>query len=425
MPTRRRLTATAATAAGLGAAYAYAVLRFRARASRAFRLADPPQPGTPEFDRFVEVITGAPVRPGNRIEVLHNGCRTFPTMLEAIAAARRTIDFSSYIYWPDPITQRFTEAFIERARAGVRVRMVLDGWGSAKLDRATVDRLEEAGVRVAFYRTPRWYTVSKLNKRMHRRLLVIDGRVGFAGGVGIAEVWTGDATDPDHWRETHARIEGPAVRDILGALAENWTQATDELLAGDRLAELDELPDGIRVQVIRSSPDAGGTAAAEAFYAALAGARWRLWLTTAYFTAGQAYIDALADAARRGVDVRLLLNGPHVDKDVVRKTGQHSYGRLLEAGVRIFEYQTTMLHAKVLLADDWANIGSANFDHRSFALDSEVVVAFTDRRVLAELEKQFLDDLDAAREIHLADWQRRPWRQRLIEGAGELARQSF
>ena len=418
----------AAIGAGLGVVgvYAYGAVKFRRTAAVGFDLADPPLPGTIEFARVIEGLTGAPLRHGNRVKVLRNGAQTFPAMLEAISSAKQTIDFSSYIYWPEEITSEFTRAFIERAEAGVEVNIVLDGYGSAKLDRAHVERLERAGANVSFFRPPSWYTLHKANNRMHRRLLIVDGNVAFAGGVGIADMWTGDAEDPDHFRETHLRLEGPAVRDILGGFLENWTEATQGILAGPRYPDLSSFDHGVDVQVSRSTPTTGGTAVAKLFYAAIAGARERLWLTTAYFSAGSAFMDLLCAAAERGVDVRILVNGSKVDKEVVRQTAQRSYGRLLESGARVFEYERAMLHAKTLIVDDrWADLGSSNFDHRSFALDSELNVSFYDEGIVAELGRHFLADLDASEEFDLKRWKNRPLSKRVGEYAGELFRQSF
>jgi cardiolipin synthase len=304
--------------------------------------------------------------------------------------------------------------------------VVLDGYGSAKLDSAHHQRLEQAGVNVSIFRPLSWYQVKKLNNRMHRRILVVDGTVGFAGGVGIADVWTGDAQDPEHWRETHLRIEGPAVRDLFGAFAENWTEATGELLTGRHVGGGAVTGDGVALQVTRSTPTGGATAATQLFYAAIAGARRRLWLTTAYFAPDRSFEHVLCHAARRGVDVRILVNGQRVDKEVARQAGHRSYRTLLEAGVRVFEYDKTMLHAKVVLVDDaWANVGSGNFDSRSFDLDLELNVAVVDPVAVAELEKHFLDDLEVSREIDLEAWKNRPMRMRAIEYATELVRQSL
>ena len=413
--------------AGLGAAglLAYQVARYKASTQRRFDLSDPPRPGSAEFARLVSAMAGTSLRPGNRVVVMRNGT-TLGAMLEAISSAKATIDLSSYIYWPGDISDRFSEALIERADAGVEVNVVLDGYGSAKLDGGRLDRLERSGVNIAIFRPPSWYQVRRLNNRMHRRILVVDGTLGFVGGVGIADVWTGDAEDPCHWRETHLRVEGPAVTDLLGGFLENWTEATGGLLSAAHVPEIAPFDDGVPLQVTRSTPIGGPTATTQLFYAAIAGARERLWMTTAYFAPDRAFADALCEAARRGVDVRILVNGQQVDKEVARQAGHRSYGKLLETGARIYEYDKTMLHAKVLLVDDcWANIGSGNFDSRSFDLDLEINVAIFDRSLVAELATHFDEDLGVSREIDLETWNKRPLHKRVGEFATELTRQSL
>ncbi len=427
MSSRRRLVVSGA-GAGIGVASAVLaaqVVRYKRGTKERFELLGSPQPGTQEFAHLVEAMTGAPQRPGNRVEIMHNGV-TLEAMLDAISQANRTIDFSSYIYWPGPTAERFSDALAERARAGVNVNLLLDAYGSAKLDRNHQDRLRQAGVHVATFRPPRWYTLHKANNRMHRRILVVDGSVGFAGGVGIADVWTGNAEDPEHWRETHLRIEGPALRELYAAFLENWSEATGEVLANDHIPEGGEFQDGVDVLVSRSTPTGWATATTLLFYAAIAGARQRLWLTTAYFVPDRAFEDLLCATSRRGVDVRLLINGQRVDKEVARQAGRRSYGRLLDAGVRIFEYDQTMLHAKVILVDDgWANVGSGNFDPRSLDLDLELNIAVADPGAFAELEKQFLDDAGVSREIDPQAWRNRPLRTRVKEATTELVQQSL
>lgn len=388
-------------------------------------MAEPPAPGSAEFARLVSAMAGAPLRPGNRVVVMRNGA-TLGAMLEAISSANATIDLSSYIYWPGEIADGFSEALIERAEAGVEVNVVLDGYGSAKMDSRRLDRLERSPVNIAIFRPPSWYHVRKLNNRMHRRILVVDGTVGFVGGVGIADVWTGDAEDAEHWRETHLRVEGPAVTDLLGGFVENWTEATGGLLSVAHVPEIPPLDNGVSLQVTRSTPIGGPTALTQLFYAAIAGARHRLWMTTAYFAPDRAFQDALCAAARRGVDLRILVNGVRVDKEVARQAGHRSFGELLEAGARIYEYDKTMLHAKVLLVDDgWANIGSGNFDSRSFDLDLEINTAIYDPPLVKELESHFHEDLEASREMDLETWRRRPLRKRAAELATEAVRQSL
>lgn len=428
---RRRLLFRVTRAAGAvvlvpAALYGYRAIIYRRSVRNRLVIDAPPAPGTAAFSQLMEAATGAPVRLGNRVTVLRNGA-TLAGMLDVIADAEETIDLSSYIFWPGSTAEKFIDCLGARARAGVEVNLLVDGYGSAKLDKDHRQRLVRSGVNLSVFRPPRWYNLDKVNNRMHRRILVVDGRIGFAGGVGIAEVWTGDAEDPEHWRETHLRIEGPALRDLFGAFLENWSEATGELLAGRHLAGIEEFDDGVALQVMRSTPTGGHTAASQLFYAAIAGAQKRLWLTTAYFAPDKAFGDVLCDAARRGVDVRILVNGQKIDKEIARQASHRSYGKLLEAGARVFEYERTMLHAKVLLADHaWANVGSSNFDARSFDHDPELNVALpSSPHHLAELEGHFLEDLEVSKEFELAEWQKRPWRRRGVECVSGLGRQSF
>ena len=419
----------AALGAGLGlaGAYGYRAATYKREASRGFDLSKPPAPGSDEFANLIEALAGSPLRRGNRVEILRNGREIFPPMIEAIKSAQETVDFVTYIYWTGEGIAPFGDALVERAASGIEVNILLDAVGSrAKIDRDVVDRLQEAGARLVWYHPPHWYTLQKFNNRLHRRILVVDGKVGFTGGVGIAEEWTGDAEDPDHWRETHVRVEGPAVRDLVGGIEENWAESTRNILTGSHTPPLEAFTDGIDVQVTRSSPTKGSSDVERLFYAAIVGARERIWLTTAFFVPRQAFTDALCDAVARGVDVRVLTNGDNVDKEVVREAGQLSFGELLQGGVRIFEYQRTMLHAKVLTIDGaWATVGSNNFSSRSFALNSELTFTIRDEGVVSELEKHFFDDLDASREIDLQSWSNRPLAKRLYERAGSLARAEF
>jgi cardiolipin synthase A/B len=419
--------ASAVLGLGLGAAYAFEAAQYRRTAARGFELVDPPQPGTPDFARLVEVLTVAPLRQGNRVTVLRNGHEIFPAMLEAIRAARQTIDFATYVYWTGSIAPEFADALAERARAGVEVNVLLDAVGAAKMDRSLVDRLEAAGARVAWFRPPRWYTLHKLNNRTHRKILVLDGRVGFTGGVGIAEEWTGNCEDPGHWRDTHVRVEGPVVRDLVGGFLDNWAEATNTILAGRaHLPDLRGFDDGVQAQVTRSTAEKGSTDAELLFYSAIVGARSRIWLTTAYFAPRRAFVDALCQAVGRGMDVCVLTNGPYVDKQVVRQAGRRCYQRLLDCGVRVVEYQRTMLHAKTLLVDDqWATVGSINFDNRSFALNDELNISFHDPSLVATLEKHFLEDLEDAHELDAAAWRGRLLPARAREVASAIVRREL
>jgi cardiolipin synthase len=412
---------------GLAGAYAFEAAQYHRTAGKGFELKDPPGPGTPDFARMVEALTVAPLRQGNRVTVLRNGCEIFPAMLEAIRAAERTVNFATYVYWTGSIAPEFAEALSERAKAGVEVNVLLDAVGAAKMDRSLVEGLQEAGATVAWFRPPKWYTLHKMNNRTHRKILVVDGRVGFTGGVGIAEEWTGNTEDPGHWRDTHVRVEGPAARDLFGGFLDNWAEATQCILSGrDHLPDVRGFEDGVQLQVTRSTAEKGSTDAEHLFYAAIACARERIWLTTAYFAPRRAFVDALCAAVERGVDVRVLTNGPHIDKQLVRRAGHLAYRPMLECGVRIFEYQRTMLHAKVMIVDDrWATVGSMNFDNRSFALNDELNLSLRDRGITAELEKHFLADLDDSQELDLAAWRARPLAMRARELASAAARREL
>lgn len=423
-----RLGPKIAAGAGLATVGIYAAqeAQYRREAGQQIDLSDPPAPGTGAFSRLVEAWCAGPGRTGNRVDVLRNGAEIFPSMLEAIGSATSTVILSSYIFWKGETATVFGEALAQRARAGVEVDVLVDGWGSAKMDRDLVARMEAAGVSFVWFRTPHWYTTKKVNNRCHRRIIVIDGTVGFTGGMGIADEWSGDAEGPGNWRETHVRLEGPAVRDLVGAFAEHWMEETGRVLAGPHLPELEVYEDGVEVQISRSSARQGRAAAEALLLAAISGCRERLWFTTAYFAPRHAMVDALVAAAERGVDLRIVVNGPHIDKEVVRRAGQRSYGRLLEAGVRIFEYGRTMMHAKVVVADDrWANVGTANFDNRSLALQDEMNCSIVDPDVVVELEKHFLDDFDASTEIDLPRWSARPLRSKAFEFAAESVRHSL
>ena len=417
-----------AAAAGLGLAgfYVYNVARYRRAANEGFDLPDPPAVGSGEFAGLIEALTQAPRRDGNRVRILRNGCEIFPAMLEAISSARECINFSTYIYWAGDIAPQFADALAAKAREGIEVNVVLDAQGCTKMDRGLIEHLRSAGATVIWFRPPHWYNLHTVNKRMHRRLLLVDGKVGFMGGVGIAEQWTGNAEDPEHERETHLRIEGPAVRDLLGGFLENWTEETSSLLSASHFPDIDAFDDGVPVQVARTTSTSGTRGLEEMLWAAVVGSKERLWVTTAFFAPRRVFVDALCAAAGRGVDVRVLTGGPHQDKQLAREAGHRSYARLLKSGVRIFEYQQAKMHAKVIAIDGiWANVGSSNLDNRSIALNDEINLSMQDAGMVAELERHFRDDLAVSQELDLQSWKRRPLLKRAQEHATELIRQSL
>jgi cardiolipin synthase len=407
--------------------YAADSLRHRREGAFGYGLSESVPADSPDFARAIEALTGAPITEGNAADLLINGDRIFPAFLETIDAAERTLCVQTYVYWQGEIAEQVADAICTKANAGVDCKVILDAIGAAKMDRSLVGRMEDAGVRVVRLRPPKPYAVRRVTNRTHRRILVADGRIGMIGGVGIAAEWTGDAEDPDHWRDTHVRVRGPVVRGLQGAFAENWLEGTGEVLAGRRyLPDIDPVSGGGEMQVLRSSAGVGDTNVEATYYLAIASAQRAIQLTAAYFAPRPAFSEALAEAARRGVDVRIVVPGPHIDKDVVRVAGRSSYGHLLGAGVRIFEYQPTMLHAKTLAVDDcWAAVGTINFDNRSFQLNDEVALCVRDAEFADRLGEQFSRDLDQSREIEPDRWDARPWRQRTSEAATKVIRREL
>ncbi|MGZ5338255.1 MAG: phospholipase D-like domain-containing protein, partial [Thermoleophilaceae bacterium] len=377
----------AGLAAAGGAWYAADSLRHRRESGHGYTLRGEVDVAEANFLRACEALTGAPVSYGNDLDLLVNGDQIFPAYLNAIRDAEETVNLLTYAYWKGDVAIEVADCLTEKARAGVECNVIIDALGGAQMDRRLLERMREAGVEISWFRPLKAYAVRRLENRTHRKLLIVDGKVGFTGGVGIAEEWTGNAQDPDHWRDTHVRVRGPVVRGLQGAFAENWLEGTGNVLAGDRyLPELDEVENGGPMQVVRSSATVGDTNAEALIYLALASAKKTIELTSAYFVPRPAFTDALVEAAERGVDMRILVPGSHIDKEFVRTAGRAAYDQLLEAGVRLFEYGPTMLHAKSLVIDgDWSCVGSINFDNRSFQLHDEIALCVQSERFAGEL----------------------------------------
>jgi cardiolipin synthase len=379
------------------------------------------------FLRAVEALTGAPIARGSEVELLVNGDRIFPAYLETIDQAECSLNLLTYAYWRGDIAEDVADALCRAAARGVRCNVLLDAVGAAKMNRELVRKMEDAGVHVTYFRPPKPYAVRRITNRTHRKLLVADGRVGMTGGVGIAEEWTGDAEDPGHWRDTHVRVRGPVVRGLQGAFAENWLEATGDVLAGeDYLPELRELDGGGAMQVMRSSAGVGDSNVEALYYLAIASANEALDITSAYFAPRPAFTEAMVKAAERGVRVRVLVPGRHIDKQVVRVAGRSSYEQLLAAGIRIWEYQPTMLHAKTMVVDGaWSSVGSVNFDNRSFQLHDEATLCVQSDAFAAQLTEVFERDLERSEQFDLERWRTRPLPQRATEAASRLLRREL
>ncbi|WP_214401388.1 phospholipase D-like domain-containing protein [Pseudonocardia lacus] len=407
-----------AGAALVGGRYAADSLRHRRESGHGYALRGADlHVGSEAFLYAAEALTGAPISSGNDLELLINGDRIFPVFLDTIERARRSINLLTFVYWRGDIAHEVADRLSRRARDGVEVNVLLDAFGTAKMDSRLVRDMIDAGVHVARFRPLKPYAVARVNHRTHRKILVADGQVGMIGGVGIAEEWTGDAQDPDHWRDTHVRVRGPIVRGLQGAFAENWLEATGDVLVGeDYLPELPDADGAGPMQLVRSSAGVGDTDAEALFYLAIACASESIELTTAYFAPRPAFVEALVEAAERGVDVRLLVPGRHMDKPPVRIAGRAVYKSLLDAGVRVWEYGPTMLHAKTLVVDGaWSTVGSVNFDNRSFQLNDEATLCVQSESFAADLSAQFEKDLAVSDEITAEGWSDRPRRFRAYE----------
>ncbi len=370
----------------------------------------------PQFQLEMDAMLGPAVLGGNRISALQNGDEIFPAMLQAIRGATRSITFETYIYWSGDIGKEFADALKQRSQAGVAVHVMLDWAGSAKMDGSLLDELSDAGVEVERYHPLRWYSIARMNNRTHRKLLVVDGRIGFTGGVGIADQWQGHAQDPDHWRDIHFRVEGPVVAQLQAGFMDNWIKSTGRVLHSD-LYYPQLLPLGdTRMHLFVSSP-AGGSASMRLMYLlSVAAATRSIDLQAAYFIPDRLVVDALLAARERGVAIRLLVPGRYIDSSLVRMASKRRWGRLLAAGVEIFEYTPTMMHNKMLILDgELTSVGSTNFDMRSFDLNDEASLNVYSAEFGREMTAVMDADLRNATPYTLAMWQKRSWWQKLGE----------
>jgi cardiolipin synthase A/B len=371
-------------------------------------IASPYGVADPQFTRTIGTLIGPPLIPGNSVTELLNGDAIFPAMLGAIREAQETITFETYIYWSGDIGQRFADALSERARAGVRVLVLLDWQGSVRMDADVIDALKDAGCSVVRYHAPKWYHLTRLNNRTHRKLLIVDGRIGFTGGVGIGDEWLGNAQSPDHWRDTHFQAEGPIVGQMQAVFMANWIKATAIAEhTGDFFPALEPAGE-LFAQMIHSSPEEGSENTRLMYLLFIASARETILLQQAYFVPDNMVITALVEATRRGVKIEVIVPGELSDAPRVRQAGRARWGRLLEAGVRIFEYQPTNLHSKVMIVDGLlSSVGSTNFDNRSFRINDEANLNVYDAGFAQQLTRTHDHDRGLSREISLAEWQAR------------------
>jgi cardiolipin synthase A/B len=370
----------------------------------------------PQFRREMGALLGPAIVSGNTIDALQNGAEIFPAMLAGIASATRTITFETYIYWSGKVGNEFAAALIERARAGVQVHVMLDWLGSKRIDAKLVHRMQQVGIQVVRYHALRWYSVARINNRTHRKVLIIDGQVGFTGGVGIADQWSGHAQDPEHWRDLHFRVAGPVVGQMQAAFLDNWIKTTGNVLHGDGYFPDLRTVGEQDMQVFISSPSGGSASMRLMYLAAITAAERSIDIAAAYFIPDRLMTEELVNVRKRGVRIRVLVPDKHTDSQVVRVVSRREWGPLLESGVEIYEFEPTMLHTKMLIFDGFmVSVGSTNFDTRSFELNDEASLNVYDTAFAAQMTRVFESDLSRATRYRLENWRARPIVQKLAE----------
>ncbi len=399
------------------AVFVYVTASVNAEADREAAIVSVPKV-TSDADAFMRALGGsasADVIGGNRITVLQNGIEIFPALLAAIASAQHSIHFSTFIYSSGHIPREFADAFSAAAKRGVEIRMVFDKSGSKKVSPELMSQMRKAGCKIKWFRPIQWYSWARYNHRTHRKLLIIDGTLAFTGGVGIADEWNGNADSPTHWRDTHVRVNGPAVASVQAAFVDNWNEATGELPIDERYFPKLTSAGETSMCGIQSNPVFGASSAERSMAVLIAGATGRLWIANAYFVPPKPFVRALRDAKARGVDVKILLPGRYHDQPAVRRASRRTWGPLLEGGVELYEYEPTMMHCKIVIVDSTVtSIGSINFDPRSFALNAEFGVVALDRTLAKQIEDAFADDLGFSRRVTAEDLRALPVHERIL-----------
>jgi cardiolipin synthase len=377
------------------------------------------------WERRLESILGIPASDDNLVEVLRNGIRIFPAMLDAIDSAQRSIDLVTFVYWQGDIAQRFADALARAAHRGCRVRVLLDAVGARKMREELIEEMREAGCDVRWFRPvdDGVTDIGAANHRTHRKILVCDSSVAFTGGVGIADEWDGDARNEHEWRDTHLRIEGPAVAGLQAGFIDNWADENDDGFdpASEHLVAVSR-PGSTTMSVTRGSAETGASELWRLMLTLITCAEHHLTIATAYFNPDHRLIEALADAVERGVSVTILVPGEHADKRFVRFAGEETYAELLDAGIDVRSYRTSMMHAKVITVDGVvATVGSANMNRRSTQFDEETNVVIFDSDVVAELDADLRNDLTSSDQLDPSDWAERGLLQRVGEQVSNVA----
>lgn len=377
--------------------------------------------GEPSFFPTIAAHTDAPILAGNRVELLFNGEQTFPAMLKAIRGARKTINYAQYLYQDGAIAYEVAEAFAERCRAGIRVNLLIDSHGGSKMPENIAELWRNSGCRMEWFRrikilqfiTP--WELLRYNYRNHRRILVIDGEIGFTGGHGVSEAWTGDGRTDDHWRDTDAKVEGPVVHQLQAAFVESWRETTGDVLGGEDYFPVIRPRGNIHAQLVKSSPLGGSFESYLLFLLSITSARKSIHISNPYFLPDERMQKELLNAVKRGVRVVALTPGK-IDHKLVYWASRSGFEPLLLGGIEIYEYQAALMHAKTMVVDGiWATVGSTNLDNRSFALNEEINLIVYDRTIAGQLEKAFERDLEHSKRLTYEAWKARPWKEKFLE----------
>jgi cardiolipin synthase len=385
----------------------------------------PPSIADSLFSRSIELYTGTHIDPGNKVQVLLNGDGTYPQLWKDMASAQRTITVQMYYSQPGAVADTMAKYLIEKARQKVRVLLLLDAFGSQPLKREWLRRVKAAGVEVVWLRPLRWYSLQKAAQRSHVRVVVIDGRIGYTGGFGLADYWLGDGHHEDQWRETNVRFEGPTVAALQATFAAGWAEATGELLTGDMFFPKTSFAEvgNVKAGLMHSVPSMGSTPAERFLALSIAGARKSLYISNSYFVPGESFMQLLLAAQRRGVDVRVLTVSKKTDVKTTWYAGRTYYEKLLEGGVKIYEYQPTMMHAKSMVVDGiWSYVGSMNFDNRSLSFNDESLLVALDSLVGAQMDSIFMDDIKSSKEMKLDEFRKRPLSNKILEWCAQKLR---
>lgn len=376
-----------------------------------------------QFKRSISGLITGDLIPGNCIRALQNGDEIFPSIYEAMCQAKRTICIESFIFWRGEVGTKFTDILCEKAGEGVKVSMLVDWLGSKDFDPKLLKRLHECKVDVHFYHPPRWYTLSRLNNRTHRKIVTVDGAIGFIGGVGFADDWLGNGLQAKRWRDSHYRITGPVVAQIQSAFCDNWIMSQEGVPHGDdyfpKLSEACDVGHGdfsVTAQMFMSSSDEGASSMRLLFLYSIAAARHSIDIASAYFVPDAYTIGEIIKASQRGVRVRIMVPGSKIDSRVTRKASRAIWGELIETGIEIYEYMPSMLHCKLMIVDDiWTCIGSANFDARSFRINDEANLNVHDKAFALEQKAIYERDLSHSRLVTFDKWSKRPLLRRVTD----------